>query len=183
MDLSTDDPGPDDPGNEPVALYSAAGEEVGVARRATVYRDGLWHAATGVLVRSGDGERVVLHRRTADKLVFPGAYDCWAGGVVGPGEAPADAAARELAEELGVVAALTPIERFAFTDGHLRYHVFTYETRWDGPLRPQPSEVAWAGWVTLEELRARLADPRTWPFTPDGRAGVERWFAARTPRE
>ena len=163
--------------DELVALYSPDGAEVGVERREVVYRDGLWHAATGVLVRSGDGARVVLHRRTADKLVFPGAYDCWAGGVVAPDEAPDDAAARELAEELGVVAPLEPLERIPFTDGHLRYHLFTYEARWDGPLRPQPEEVAWVGWVTVEELRARLADPVRWPFTPDGRLGAERWLA------
>lgn len=166
-----------DPGGELVALYDRAGAEIGVERRAVVYRDGLWHAGTGVLVRSPDGRSVVLHRRTADKLVFPGAYDCWAGGVVGPGEAPADAAARELAEELGVVAPLRPIDRFRFDRDGLRYHVFTYETVWDGPLRPQPTEVAWAGWVTLDELRARLADPVRWPFTPDGRVGIERWLA------
>ncbi len=165
-----------DPRDEPVARYDRDGTEIGVERREVVYRDGLWHAATGVLVRSPDGERLVLHRRTPDKLVFPGAYDCWAGGVVGPGEAPAAAAARELEEELGVVAPLTPIERFRFTQDGLRYHVFTYETAWDGPLRPQPSEVAWAGWVTLDELRARLADPVRWPFTPDGRTGIERWL-------
>lgn len=163
--------------DELVALYDEAGTEIGVERREVVYRDGLWHAATGVLVRSGDGARLVLHRRTADKLVFPGAYDCWAGGVVGPGESPGAAAARELEEELGVVAPLAPIERFRFDQDGLRYHVFTYEAAWDGPLRPQPSEVAWAGWVSVAELRARLADPGRWPFTPDGRVGAERWLA------
>ena len=166
-----------DPRDELVALYDADGVEVGVERREVVYRDGLWHAATGVLVRSGDGRRVVLHRRTDDKLVFPGAFDCWAGGVVGPGEDPERAAARELEEELGVVAPLRPIERFRFEQDGLRYHVFTYEARWDGPLRPQPEEVVWAGWVGVDELRARLADPRRWPFTPDGRLGAQRWLA------
>jgi 8-oxo-dGTP pyrophosphatase MutT (NUDIX family) len=163
--------------DELVALYDEAGAEVGVERREVVYRDGLWHAATGVLVRSGDGTRVVLHRRTEEKLVFPGAHDCWAGGVVGPGESPEAAAARELEEELGVVAPLRPIERFRFDQDGLRYHVFTYEAVWDGPLHPQPSEVAWAGWVSVAELRARLADPVRWPFTPDGRLGAERWLA------
>ena len=57
-------------GDEVVAVYDAAGRVTGAAPRGEVYRRGLWHAATGVLVRSGDGERVVLHRRTADKLVF-----------------------------------------------------------------------------------------------------------------
>jgi 8-oxo-dGTP pyrophosphatase MutT (NUDIX family) len=170
--------------DEDVALFDAAGTVIGVAPRGVVYRDGLWHGATGVLVRSGDGQRVYLHRRSPDKLIFPGVHDCWAGGVIGPGESPEQAAARELAEELGVTGvALAPIEHFAW-DGvaagaGIRCHTFTYEVRWDGPVRHQPEEVVWGDWVTLAELRARLADPVGWPFVPDGRVGIERWFARR----
>jgi 8-oxo-dGTP pyrophosphatase MutT (NUDIX family) len=166
--------------DERVAVYDAAGRVTGAAPRGVVYEQGLWHAATGVLVRSGDGERVVLHRRTADKLIFPDTWDCWAGGVVGPGEDPGAAAARELEEELGIAGVtLQPLPTAAFDDGQVRYHAFTYETRWDGPLRPQPSEVAWVGWVEIDELVARLADPVRWPFAPDGRAGIERWLRLR----
>jgi 8-oxo-dGTP pyrophosphatase MutT (NUDIX family) len=166
--------------DEQVAVYDAEGRVTGAAARGVVYSHGLWHAATGVLVRSGDGERVVLHQRTAGKLIFPSAWDCWAGGVVGPGEDPADAAVRELDEELGIAGVpLRPLPGAVFDDGQVRYHVFGYEARWDGPLRPQPSEVAWVGWVSVDELVARLADPARWPFAPDGRAGIERWLAAR----
>jgi 8-oxo-dGTP pyrophosphatase MutT (NUDIX family) len=164
--------------DEPVALYDAAGAVVGVAPRGEVYRDGLWHGATGVLVRSGDGTRVYMHRRTEQKLIFPGRYDCWAGGVIGPGETPEVAAARELVEELGIDGVpLLPVESFAFEGVGLRCHTFTYEVAWDGPVRPEPTEIAWGGWVGLDELRARLADPVCWPFVPDGRVGIERWFA------
>jgi 8-oxo-dGTP pyrophosphatase MutT (NUDIX family) len=171
---------------ERVALFDAAGHVVGEAPRGVVYRDGLWHGGTGVLLRSGDGARVYLHRRAPDKLIFPGVHDCWAGGVIGPDEAPEVAAARELAEELGVSGVpLTPIEHFAYdgfadgADAPVRCHMFTYEARWDGPVHHQPSEVVWGDWVTLAELRARLDDPVAWPFVPDGRVGIERWFALR----
>ncbi|WP_198961751.1 NUDIX domain-containing protein [Pseudonocardia sp. MH-G8] len=166
--------------DEAVAVYDADGREIGVAPRGVVYRDRRWHASSAVLVRSGDGERVYLHRRAPDKLIFPGCYDCWAGGVLGPGEAPEDGAARELEEELGVRSVpLLPRERVPYDDGTLRCHLFTYEARWDGPLRHQPEEVVWGEWVTLAQLRTRLDDPGRWPFVPDGRVAIERWLAAR----
>jgi 8-oxo-dGTP pyrophosphatase MutT (NUDIX family) len=171
---------------EPVALYDASGSPTGeVAPRGRVYREGLWHAATAVLVRSGhddDGvERIYVHRRTAEKLIFPGAYDCWAGGVLDPGEEPLEAARRELAEELGITGApLTPLPRFPYDQDGIRYHVFPYETSWDGPITWQPEEVAWGAWMTLDELRALLADPSR-SFAPDGREAIERWLSSRTP--
>jgi len=169
--------------DELVAVYDAAGRVTGTESRGVVYRDGIWHGGTGVLVRSVDGERVVVHRRTPDKLIFPSLWDCWAGGVISPGEDPAEGAARELAEELGVTGVpLVAADRFAFDDGRLRYHVFTYEVRYDGPLTPQATEVAWAGRITLDELRGRLADPQRWPFVPDGRQAIERWFERESRR-
>ena len=58
-----------------------------------------------------------VHRRTDTKDVFPGAWDCWAGGVVTAGEPPDRAAARELTEELGVsVPALEPLFRHWYRD-------------------------------------------------------------------
>jgi 8-oxo-dGTP pyrophosphatase MutT (NUDIX family) len=168
-----------DPAAELVAVYDAAGAVTGVAPRGTVYAGSLWHGVGGVLLRSGDGERVYVHRRAATKLVMPGLHDCWAGGVIGPGEDPAATAARELAEELGVTEApLTPLFTMIYDegDGGLRSHLYAYEARWDGPVHHQPSEVAEGWWMTLTELRARLADPR-WGFVPDGRMLIERWFA------
>jgi isopentenyldiphosphate isomerase len=167
--------------DELVAVFDADGSVIGSAPRGVVYRDRIWHGGTGVLVRSSDGERLYLHRRSPDKLIWPGLYDCWAGGVIGPGEDPERAAERELAEELGISGvALQPIERFAFEGGGVRCHQFVFEVRWDGPLRHQPEEIVWGAWVTLEELCDRLADSHRWPFVPDGRVGIERWLAARS---
>ena len=166
--------------DELVAVFDADGRVTGSAPRGVVYRDGIWHGGTGVLVRSGDGERIYLHRRSPDKLIWPGLYDCWAGGVIGPGEEPERAAERELAEELGITGVpLTPIGHFPFVGDGVRCHQFVFEVRWDGPLRHQPEEIVWGSWVTLGELRALLSDSHRWPFVPDGRAGIERWLATR----
>jgi 8-oxo-dGTP pyrophosphatase MutT (NUDIX family) len=165
--------------DELVAVFDADGRVTGAAPRGVVYRDGIWHGGTGVLVRDRAG-RVYLHRRAPGKLLWPDRYDCWAGGVIGPGEDPTQAAARELAEELGITGvALTPIEHFPFVGDGLRCHQFTFEVRWDGPVVHQPEEIVWGEWVSLDELRARLADPDRWPFVPDGRIGIERWLAER----
>jgi 8-oxo-dGTP pyrophosphatase MutT (NUDIX family) len=198
-----------DPAAEPVAVYDRDGAVVGVAPRGEVYARSLWHGVGGVLLRSGDSERaqasepfdtaparssrpsaareceerVYVHRRSATKLVMPGLHDCWAGGVVAPGEDPATTAARELAEELGVAGvSLTPLFTLAYDEGEggLRSHLYAFEARYDGPVRHQAEEVAAGGWMPLVELQARLADP-SWPFVPDGRMLVERWFAEHGP--
>lgn len=162
--------------DELVAIYDEHARVVGSATRADMRARGLWHAAGVVLVRSGDGRSVYVHRRTPTKDVYPGAIDCWAGGVVGAGESPDACARRELAEELGV-RGVVPRRLFVWTfeEGDVRCHNFTYEVRWDGPVVHQPEEVADGWWVPLRRLRAWIdADDGT--FVPDGRRGALEWF-------
>jgi 8-oxo-dGTP pyrophosphatase MutT (NUDIX family) len=162
--------------DELIARYDADGAPVGTVSRSRMRANGLWHAATAVLVRSGDGERVYVHLRAPDKDVFPSCHDCWAGGVVAAGETPAECARRELAEELGVSGvSLQWLFTLPYDVPPVRYHGFCYEVRWDGPIVHQPTEVVSGRWMTLTELRAKLADPQ-WPFAPDGRAAIEEWF-------
>ncbi|WP_213572271.1 NUDIX domain-containing protein [Rhodococcus sp. USK13] len=160
--------------HEVVAVFDGAGHPVGSAERSRVYDEGLWHASAGVLVRSGDGKRLYVHRRSDTKRVFAGHHDCLAGGVLDPGETPEQAAGRELAEELGITGAvLTPIARVSWNGRwqglRLRCHLYAYETHWDGPIVHQESEIAAGWWWTPEELLTHLRDP-AWPFAPDTRA-------------
>ena len=90
------------PADEVVAVYDRTGNPIGRAPRSVVYSGGLWHASAGVLVRTGDGSRIYVHRRTDTKAVFGGYHDCLAGGVVDPGETPQETAIREVGEELGI---------------------------------------------------------------------------------
>lgn len=57
------------------------------------------HVVTGALIQN---ERLLLCRRSAGRVSYPGVWDL-PGGHVEPGEAPLDALVRELTEELGVV--------------------------------------------------------------------------------
>ncbi|WP_244515692.1 NUDIX hydrolase [Actinopolyspora xinjiangensis] len=165
-------------GEERVAVYDRHGAVIGSATRARMRAEGLWHAATSVLVRSTDLGEVYVHRRTADKDVYPGMYDCWAGGVVGAGESPDTAARRELAEELGIHAEPRFLFRTRHELGSVRFHAFVYEIRWDGPIVHQPEEIAAGWWMPLAELRERTGDP-DWPFVPDGRQFATEWFEFR----
>jgi 8-oxo-dGTP pyrophosphatase MutT (NUDIX family) len=162
--------------DELVGVYDADGHEVGSATRARMRAEGLWHAATMVLVRSPDLRRVYVHRRSPDKDVFPGLRDCWAGGVLGAGERPADGARRELAEELGIAGVeLRPLFVLPFVQPPVRCHNFVYETSWDGPVHHQPEEIVSGGWLDLPDLATQLRDPDT-DFVPDGRAAALEWL-------
>ncbi|GAC1536910.1 MAG: hypothetical protein NVS2B4_17160 [Ramlibacter sp.] len=57
-------------------MYDSAGRVTGTETRGAVYRDGIWHGATGVLVRSTDGERVVhlLAGAAQKRLYIANAY-------------------------------------------------------------------------------------------------------------
>lgn len=169
--------------DELVAVYDADANVVGTAPRSRVYAEGLWHASAGVLVRSTDGRRIYVHRRSDTKAVFAGMHDCLAGGVVDPGETPPQAATRELEEELGISGVpLIPLAA-ARWDGQwagkpMRCHLYAFEAGHDGPVRHQPEEIADGWWWTDAELAAHLADP-DWPFVPDTRVLVPQLLRLR----
>lgn len=171
------------PDDELVALYDPTSPEppvVGSTARSRMRSLNLPHASTGVLLVDDDG-RIYVHRRTATKDVYPGMWDVWAGGVVRAGERPAAAAARELAEELGVRdVPFEPLFTVWFRDERLNELAFAFRARWgearNGPIVHQTSEVAEGHWLTLAELHELLGDPAR-PMIPDGRILLMRYLA------
>jgi isopentenyldiphosphate isomerase len=162
---------------EQVAVIDDSGAVVGSAPRSVMRRDNLPHLVVAVLLRDRAGN-VYVHRRTETKDVFPGMHDCFAAGCVLAGEEPAAAAERELAEELGVTGVrLEPVFSGWYSDSATRHLCHAWTATYDGPVTHQPEEVAWGGWMSVDELTSHLADP-TWPFVPDGRVLVEHLLAA-----
>ncbi len=164
-----------DPGDEPVEIVDDAGTVVDVVPRRVMRERRLLHRCTYVLTLNDAGE-LYVHRRTDTKDVYPGSYDVTAGGVCAVGESYDDGAARELYEELGVTA--RPTFRFRHRYDGEDGHVFgaVYDVVWNGPIRWQPSEVAWGAFEPVERIDARIA---TDPFCPDGVEVYRRWLQVR----
>lgn len=161
---------------ELVGIIDASGREIDAVPRSVMRRENLLHRATGVVVRDRNG-RIYVHRRTATKDVYPGMYDCCAGGVVAAGEDVEEAARRELAEELGVEGVELRLLFVApYADEQTRYVAHVYEARWDGPIRWQADEVDWGEWMTPAQLQELLADSER-PFVPDSGALLSSWLA------
>jgi 8-oxo-dGTP pyrophosphatase MutT (NUDIX family) len=165
-----------DPGDEPVEVVENDGSVIDVVPRRVMRERRLLHRCTYVLVLNAAGE-LYVHKRTDTKDVCPGFYDVTAGGVCAVGESFDDGAARELEEELGITSRPTFrfLHRYDGEDGHVLGAV--YDVRWDGPIRWQPSEVAWGAFEAIERIEERMARD---PFCPDGVEVYRRWRADRS---
>ena len=74
---------------------------LGVASRREAIREG-WLHRVAVTVCRDDRGRILVHRRSEQVSSFPGLYEVEVGGAANVGEFYEQAAARELAEELGI---------------------------------------------------------------------------------
>jgi isopentenyldiphosphate isomerase len=140
---------------------------VATVTRAEMRAKRLRHRCVAVLVRDRQ-HHVLVHRRSEDKDVWPGRWDLTIGGVVAHGEDYARAAARELAEEVGIEGAeLRFLHHARYEDDDVREQAHLYSVTWDGPIRFVDGEVVEARWLTPAELVALLARE---PFCPDALA-------------
>jgi 8-oxo-dGTP pyrophosphatase MutT (NUDIX family) len=146
-----------------------------VVSRRQATREG-WLFRVAVTVCRDARGRILVHRR-ADRLSrFPGFYEVQAGGAVHVGETYEQAAARELAEELGVRVLPRLLFTFLNRSGLTPHWLGVHEAVLPAAVVPDPAEVAWHGWLTEPELRSALRD---WRFTPDSHEAVTRYLAFR----
>lgn len=111
-----------------------------------------------------DAGRLLVHRRSDDKDVFPGFWDVAAGGVVGAGESWDDAATRELAEELGVAGVpVRPLGDVAYEGAGCAVLGRVYLVESAGPFRFADGEVVEARWADRAAVDALLATERVCP--------------------
>jgi isopentenyl-diphosphate delta-isomerase len=147
---------------ESVVLLDESGRARGVAGKAGVHHDQTpLHLAFSCYVFNDAGQ-FLLTRRAESKRVFPGVWTNSCCGHPAPGEAAADAVRRRLAQELGItvpsVTLLLPRFRYqARMDGVLENEMCpVFAVRADGPVDPDPAEVADVEWVDWDAFRTQV---------------------------
>lgn len=129
--------------------------------RAEMRAGNLRHRGVAIIVLDSQ-DRLLVHRRSELKDVWPGRWDLAAGGVVEHGEDYVDAAQRELAEELGIVATeMAWLGIHAFEDDRVKVISAVFLVRHDGDVTFADGEVVESRWITSLELRALLSSS-TW---------------------
>lgn len=147
---------------ELVDVLDAAGEIVESVPRSRMRAENLRHRSVFIVVRN-DADEVLVHRRADWKDVWPGAWDIAVGGVVSAGEAWELAAARELAEELGIAADLEYLGEGEYLDDAVHEVARIYRARSDGPFRLADDEIVELQWLPMSSLRDWVAGHEVCP--------------------
>ena len=148
--------------DETIILVDDEDRETGLAPKIEAHAQGLRHRAISVCVLDGRG-RMLLQRRATGKYHSGGLWTNACCTHPRPGEAVADAARRRLREELGVDCELKFVLRTHYRadvgNGLIEDEVVhLFLGAYDGPVTPDPAEVADFAWASRAELRARIAE-------------------------
>jgi 8-oxo-dGTP pyrophosphatase MutT (NUDIX family) len=118
--------------------------------------------------------RYLVYRRPDDATWFPGHHEVSFGGGIHVGESYSAAAARELAEELGVTVPVRFMFKYFCRGVIAQYWLGVHEALINERISPALQEIAWHDWMTEDELRRAV---RRWRFVPDGQDALRRYFA------
>jgi isopentenyl-diphosphate Delta-isomerase len=146
---------------EEVVLVTEQDSVIGRMEKEKAHREGKLHRAISVCLFDKKG-RWLLQRRSLTKYHSPGK---WANACCGHprwDEEPVLAASRRLFEELGIICPLSfcvsMVYRADVGGGMVEHefdHIFT--GTFDGPVVPNPDEVAEVSWWTTDEIKKSLA--------------------------
>jgi isopentenyl-diphosphate delta-isomerase type 1 len=164
-------------------VVDEADRVVGQAPRSVVHRERWLHRAAHVFVFDSAG-RLALQLRSAAKDEYPLCFTSSASGHLGSGEGYEEAAVRELGEELGLDAGLSPIAleflvKLPASPETAYEHTALFRLGSDEPLRPDPEEIAELVCLPLREV-AEWMDREPAKFSPPFRE-LFRWYVRNCP--
>ncbi len=134
-------------------------EVIGQQPRSVVHTKGLWHRASHVLVFNSNG-KVFLQLRSMSKDNNPGVWDSACSGHVDAGETYAEAAERELMEEIGLVvkSPLEPLFKINACVETGQEFIWVYRTQSEGPFTLNTDEIDEGRWLSPKVVTSALAE-------------------------
>lgn len=157
-------------------LVDETGAVIGKATRRECHSGSfLLHPVVHLHVFDNKG-RLYLQKRALNKDIQPGKWDTSVGGHMDPGETVEQALFREAGEELGI-SGFNPVFLFQYihrSDVEQEL-VYTHFTVYDGPINPDPVEIAEGRFWKQEAIVRQLG---TAIFTSNFEVEVERVFKA-----
>ena len=143
-----------------VILVDRHDRAIGIMQKFDAHRQGRCHRAISVIIRDAQGQ-LLLHRRAAGKYHSAGLWTNTCCSHPRPGEDSMHAATRRLAEEMGIVAPLTPLFSMYYrtrVPGRLVEHevVHVFGGIFDGRPNPDPSEVGDWCWKALTDTKHEI---------------------------
>ena len=140
---------------------------IGAMDRATAVSQGMIVRIVRIFLFNSKGE--LFMQKRGPNVDFPNLWDQSVGGHVDEGEDYQTAAQREMAEEIGIKAAvLTEITKYytatEYNHGHFKRFNMLYTAVSDSPVVIEPDEVSEGRWITPADLD-RLMDEQPELFT------------------
>ena len=168
--------GPDTDTPERVDIVDEDDRVIGAGLRDAVHAAHAIHRGIHVFVTDVHGQ-LLLQRRATTASYYPGYWDASVGGHVRSGESYVEAAHRELAEELGLVATgLDVVGRYDSYSSRQREKRTLFAWVCDRPPRPAHVDVAELRFVNREALARMLRDE---PFTEGFLRSLTLWTERR----
>ena len=168
-----------DPPQDPEELLQVVDhnhKQTGSPTRENIHAEGLLHRAVHVFVFNPQGD-LYLQRRASAKDLWPGYWNSSCAGHVAAGESYAQAAKRELREELGIEQTPDEVGLLQPSKDCGNQFVKVYAFAYAGDITPNPAEIDEARFFSMDQVRAELASGDR-PFTPTFKAAFRLWASS-----
>lgn len=133
-------------------VVDSSDEVIETLSRSEVHRRKLLHRAVHVFVFRSD-RAMLIHKRSAAKEEFPSVWTSSCSGHVSAGETYDETAPREMFEELGIEAVLTPIRKFDACPETSHEFTMLYTANSDDSILPDAQEMTEIRWMMPAEIQ------------------------------